>query len=101
MHFPTRRSIVVQSALAFPAITRLVAAYSRIQAIPAMSNAASAFLDSLSQEQRERATFTVEGDERFNWFYTPVPRKGLPLREMVSGQRELALALLSPASAVG
>jgi len=45
--------------------------------------------------QRERMIFKLEDDERFNWFYTPVPRKGLPLREMTSGQRQLALALLS------
>jgi Protein of unknown function (DUF3500) len=95
MHLHTRRSIVVRLALAFPSTAALIRAYSRTQAIPAMSDAAKAFLGSLWQEQREKATFKLGDDERFNWFYTPVPRKGLPLREMTAGQRHLALALLS------
>jgi Protein of unknown function (DUF3500) len=95
MHLHTRRSIVVKLALTFPSVARLLTAYSRMHAIPSMSNAAQAFLNSLWQEQREKATFKLEDDERFNWFYTPVPRKGLPLREMTGGQRQLALALLS------
>jgi hypothetical protein len=60
-----------------------------------MSAAAKTLIESLWPAQRERMIFKLEDDERFNWFYTPVPRKGLPLREMTSGQRQLALALLS------
>jgi hypothetical protein len=60
-----------------------------------MSDAAKTLIDALWPAQRERLLFKLDDDERFNWFYTPVPRKGLPLREMTSGQRQLALALLS------
>ncbi|HCC57650.1 MAG TPA: hypothetical protein DEQ47_10385 [Solibacterales bacterium] len=95
MHLHTRRSIALQLALVFPSVARFMAAYAQKQAVPAMAGAAKAFLDSLWKEQREKATFKLEDDEHSTWFYTPVPRKGLPLREMTSGQRQLALALLS------
>ena len=68
---------------------------SRQPVAPSMVSAANAFLNSLYPEQRQRATFKFDEDERLNWFYTPVPRKGLALREMTSGQRQLALALLN------
>jgi hypothetical protein len=76
-------------------MTLLAVAYARIQAAQAMASAANNFLASLYPEQREKATFKIDDDERFNWFYTPVRRKGLPPRDMTSGQRQLALALLS------
>ncbi len=95
MHLHTRRSVTLKWALAFPTVARLLSAYAKGQTVPAMAQAAKAFLDSLWKEQRDKATFKVDDDERFIWFYTPVPRKGLPLREMTSGQRQLALGLLS------
>jgi hypothetical protein len=60
-----------------------------------MSDAARAFLDSLDAEQLRKAALPFDDQERMNWFYTPVPRKGLPLKEMSSTQRALAFALLS------
>jgi len=93
-HLHTRRSVVIEWACAFPLVAQLLRAYTR-ETVPAMSAAARTLLDALWPGQRERAVFKLEDDERLNWFYTPVPRKGLPLREMTSGQRQLALALLS------
>ncbi len=95
MPLRTRRSIALQLAILFPTVGRLLYGYAHSGAIPAMTGAAKAFLDSLWAEQRERATFKLDDDELSNWFYTPVPRKGLPLREMSSGQRQLGMALLS------
>lgn len=63
--------------------------------VRAMTEAAERFLDKLSDEQREKATFTFEGDERYFWHYTPIDRNGLPLKEMDSLQRELAFDLLA------
>lgn len=60
-----------------------------------MSDAATAFLNSLEPEQRAKALHDFDDQERMNWFYTPVPRKGLPLKEMTATQRALAFALLS------
>lgn len=59
-----------------------------------MAEAAIAFLNSLAPEQRARAMRPFDDQERFNWFYTPVPRQGLPLKEMSATQRALAFALL-------
>jgi hypothetical protein len=62
-----------------------------------MAKAASAFLGSLTTEQKAKATFAfkTEGkDERFDWHFIPRDRKGLPIKDMSEPQRELARALL-------
>ena len=60
-----------------------------------MAVAANAFLESLTPWQREAATFAFEGDERYQWHYTPVERNGLLLINMTPAQQELALALMA------
>lgn len=59
-----------------------------------MTPAARAFLDSLSPELKARAQFAFDAEERFVWFYTPVPRKGLTLKDMTEPQRTAAMNLL-------
>ena len=59
-----------------------------------MTKAAVAFLQSLSPEQKAKAQFTFEDGERYNWNYVPIDRKGIPLRELSSAQREAGLNLL-------
>jgi Protein of unknown function (DUF3500) len=82
--------------MATAAVASLVAAaYYRSQSVTIITDAARTFLASLTVEQRAQAMFDIKDDERMNWFYTPVPRKGLPMRDMGAGQRKLALALLS------
>jgi hypothetical protein len=73
----------------------LVAAYHRTNSTSVMAEAANRFLASLTPEQRAKATFSFEGAERLNWFFVPIERKGLPLREMSPYQKHLATALLS------
>ena len=60
----------------------------------AMRDAATAFLASLDATQRSAATFEFTSDERQNWFFTPVPRKGLALFSMNDSQRAAAVKLL-------
>jgi hypothetical protein len=60
-----------------------------------MIETANRFLAALSPEQRAKATFRFEDDERMNWHFIPKERKGLPLREMTPYQKHLASALLS------
>src|SRR5262245_38204467 len=60
-----------------------------------MADAANNFLSALTQEQKEKALYLFENDERFDWHFIPKPRKGLPFREMTSPQRLLAHAFLS------
>lgn len=73
----------------------LTSAYYRISSAAVMTEAANRFLASLTAEQRTKATFQFEDAERVNWFFVPIERKGLPLREMGTFQRHLASALLS------
>ncbi len=77
------------------AIVLLAAAYSRMHTSSIMADAAKAFLASLDPEQRARATFQFQDEERFDWHYIPKERKGLPLKDMTPPQKHLAHALLS------
>jgi hypothetical protein len=60
-----------------------------------MSQAANAFLASLTPEQKAKATFQFQDEERFNFHFIPRERKGLAIREMNGMQRHLANALLA------
>src|SRR3989442_13752199 len=63
----------------------------------AMTNAATRFLAGLSPEQRQRASFAFDTDERFKWHYIPnemFPREGLAIKAMTEPQRKLAHDLL-------
>ncbi len=81
----------------------LAVAYERLQSQSVMYNAAHAYLQSLTPEQKARGTFPFAADERMNWHfvppeaftYNPKERKGVALREMTSAQKHLAEALLT------
>ena len=73
----------------------LTSAYVRIPSSNIMETAAKNFLSSLTSEQRAKATYKFDDDQRFDWHFIPKPRKGLPLKEMTSYQTKLAHALLS------
>lgn len=73
----------------------LTAAYSKLHTPAIMAETAKAFLASLDPEQRARATFQFQDEERFDWHYIPKERKGLPLKDMNSAQKHLAHALLA------
>jgi hypothetical protein len=62
-----------------------------------MAKAATAFLNSLSAEEKAQAIFKFESEEkaeRLNWHFIPKERKGLPIKAMSEPQRALAKALL-------
>ncbi len=62
-----------------------------------MQKAATLFLDSLSPDQKARATFPFESEERLRWHFIPnemFPRKGLMIKDMNEAQRRLAHDLL-------
>jgi hypothetical protein len=84
-------SLVLLAALAAGAIV------SAQRSSAAMTTAAGAFLAALSPEQRQRAVFPFESDERFRWNFVPTelfPRNGLLIRDMTMEQRALAQDLL-------
>jgi hypothetical protein len=77
------------------AVGLLTAAYERTRPESVMTSAAKAYLAALSPELRARTTFAFNADERLNWHFIPIERKGVALREMTSAQKHLADALLS------
>ena len=62
-----------------------------------LTEAAQLFLKTLDEKQLAKATFSFEDEERFKWFYVPIERKGLSLREMNDTQKGAAIALLKVA----
>ena len=62
-----------------------------------MVKSATAFLDSLTPEQREKAADPLNSPDRTHWNFIPTnmfPRQGLPIKEMTEPQRKLAHELL-------
>jgi Protein of unknown function (DUF3500) len=60
----------------------------------AMLQAALAFLGTLDPTEKSHAIFPFNSEERFRWFYTPVARKGISLKDMSQAQQQAALNLL-------
>jgi hypothetical protein len=59
-----------------------------------MAEAASTFVASLTDAQREQASFGFDDAERLNWHYIPRERKGLPIRVLEGDALKTGLALL-------
>jgi hypothetical protein len=83
--------VVIASFLVLP---RALDSAPQVAAAQAMAAAANAFLRSLTDDQRSRATFALDDDRRFEFRYTPRARAGLALKEMTDAQRRLAHALV-------
>src|SRR5258706_5396525 len=88
-----KRLLLIVSAFAL-----LTAAYERINTPALMSDAARAYLNSLTPELRAKTTIPFTAEERLNWHFIPLEkRKGVALREMTPPPKHLAQALLSSA----
>ncbi|HEX3313406.1 MAG TPA: DUF3500 domain-containing protein [Gemmataceae bacterium] len=68
---------------------------------PDQVSAASAFVDSLTPEQKQIGTFPFDSEERFDWNFTPqqdknrkATRKGIPFEKLTAEQKAKAFALL-------
>jgi hypothetical protein len=67
------------------------------RAAAAMTTAAGKWLEALTPEQRQQATFANDAEEKVRWNFIPTnmwPRKGVPWKEMSEPQRKLAHDLL-------
>jgi len=62
-----------------------------------MRQATSAFLESLDENLREKATFPFDGDERTDWHFIPKERVGVNWHDMNLDQRRAAHVLLRTA----
>ncbi|HEX7087596.1 MAG TPA: DUF3500 domain-containing protein [Vicinamibacterales bacterium] len=60
----------------------------------ALADAVRSFLDTLDASQRARVQFPFDSEERFNWFYVPREREGLPLKRMSPAQQQAALRVV-------
>ncbi len=65
------------------------------QAVAQMVDAAKAFVSSLNGQQKTKAVFEYMDGERVFWYYPPMNRHGLPLRDMAPAQRDLAMAVMA------
>jgi hypothetical protein len=61
----------------------------------AMIAAAEHLRETLTKEQRDRASFAFDDPERLNWHFIPRPRKGLPLRDLEGPALKAAHALIA------
>src|SRR5579871_187695 len=93
--FRFNSSVCLRLISGIAGVLLLTAAYYRVQSASVMADTARAFLNSLTPDQKSKATYPFPDEERFDWHFIPKPRKGLPLRDMTSSQRKLAHALLS------
>jgi len=66
-----------------------------VHASDVMAETARRLLAALAPEQLAKARIEFSDDERRNWHYVPLERKGLQLRHMTPDQRHLATALLA------
>jgi hypothetical protein len=69
-------------------------AFAQAKTAAAMREAATAFLASLTPEQRTKASMGFDDAERFVWQESPGLRSGVVLRDLNEAQRKLAMALL-------
>ena len=60
-----------------------------------MAEASSRFLESLTPDQKAKATYEYLDGERVFWYYPPLNRHGLPLRDMDGRQRKLAYGIMA------
>ncbi len=82
--------LLMAGPVAYSAATEMAAT----RAAERVVAAAEAFIATLGEEEREAALRDFDHDDRYSWYFTPVARNGLPLRDMSFEQRTAALALL-------
>jgi len=68
--------------------------YGNARVTAEIAQACQQWLDSLAAEQKARGTFDFLDGERIFWYYPPVNRHGLPLRDMDHSQRKLAYRIM-------
>jgi hypothetical protein len=96
------KTLKVTLALAvFAAVAGIAHVAQQVGSGSNMVSAAEAFVGSLTADQKKKAVFDYDSEERFDWNFIPLQdkarkptRKGLPLVEMTAEQKKAALALV-------
>ena len=103
--FPMNKKTYFPIVLALSLIISSIASIGAVDAVVQdMQKAANGFLDSLSEELRHKATYTLNEDERMNWHFIPKTgeRMGVDLRDLNKIQEiKLAELLVASFSATG
>ena len=94
-----KRSMIVRSSLVLGValVAGLGAQRAAERNATEMADSARRFLSSLTPEQRSRATFAFDSEQRLRFHFIPpetFERQGLTIKEMAATQRELAHELL-------
>ncbi len=71
-----------------------VKGFGNAQATSEIAEACKNWLNSLSPEQKAKGAYDFRDGERIFWYYPPLNRHGLPLRDMDAKQRGLAYAII-------
>ena len=90
-----KRLTIAAAVIVLAAIGGVTIASQRSAA--AMAGAAKTWLEALTPEQRGRAVFAFDSEERQRWHFIPnemFPRKGVTFKEMSEPQRALAHGLI-------
>jgi hypothetical protein len=83
--------LLVLAPLVGTFLTPPVRAISADPLTTSLARAARTFLDGLDADQKAKVQFAFDSDERFNWFFIPKEREGLPLTAMTAAQQKAAL----------
>ncbi|NKB32458.1 MAG: DUF3500 domain-containing protein [Pseudomonadales bacterium] len=95
LRLPIHRLLQAISLLLILSTSMLASAQqARIDLNQDMVDATTAFLGSLTVQQRNNGTYDFDDEERFNWHFIPRDRNGVPFRSMNASQREAAQELL-------
>lgn len=88
-------ALVLSCAAAIAIVTySLVDGLARMRSATAMAESANKFLSALNTEQRAKAAFKFDDEQRYDWHFIPRERKGLPLKELNEEQRRLAMEFM-------
>ncbi len=95
-------ALVLSCAAALSLVTySIVDGIARMRSAAAMADGANKFLASLNAEQKAKASFSFEDEQRFDFHFIPRPRKGVPLKELNEAQRKLAMDFLKTGLSAG
>lgn len=97
MRQPFKNFVYLPVALTFSSLApSFVPAKAVESVVEDMQQAAVAFLDSLPDELKKKASFAIEDEERVNWHFVPKTgeRKGVVLKDLNQGQHEKLESLL-------
>ncbi len=71
-----------------------VKGHGNAQVTSEIAEACNKWLNSLTPEQKAKGTYDFRDGERIFWYYPPLNRHGLTLRDMDANQRELAYGMI-------